>query len=158
MLLSPLSGVPADALALDFAWDDDAARLQVSETDAFDTLVTDVPVGGLNRLSLQGLLPVDHRTYYWRVGDDGAWSAPSAFRAASDDDVFEWNKARNLAARGVELAAMRDTGDVAGVSVRPGAMAQPMGGETSKMEAMAFTYFMVASFVILLILVFRSVA
>jgi len=157
MLLSPLPDAPADAHALDFAWDHAAARLQVSETETFDTLVTDVPVAGLDTISLQGLLPANNRTYFWRVGDDGAWTAPSAFRAASDDDVFEWNKARDLAAHDVQMAALRTHGSVAGAPGMP-AVAPWTNGETSKTEAVAFTYFMVASFVILLIVIFRSVA
>lgn len=156
MLLSPLPDAPADVHALDFAWQDEAARLQVSTSSTFDDLVVDVPVAGLRTLSLPGQLPADGRTYFWRVGHDGAWSAPSAFRATNDDEVFEWEKSRSLAARDAHLASARETVLAEGAPGIPAA-AEAFGGETSKTEAMAFAYFIVASFTIILILIFRAV-
>lgn len=155
MLRTPLPDAPADAQALEFAWDDATARrLQVSPSPSFDTLVTDVPVEGLNVLSLQGLLPVDQNTYFWRVGDDGAWSDAAAFRAASDDDVFAWNQARAREAHDAQLAAMRRA-YAAPFSDAPDAA---LFATTSQNEALAFVYFLVASFAILLVVVFRAVA
>ncbi|MBE2187029.1 MAG: hypothetical protein IAE99_09680 [Rhodothermales bacterium] len=155
MLRSPLPNAPADAQALEFAWDDATARrLQVSASPSFDALVADVPVQGLNVLSLQGLVPANQGTYYWRVGDDGAWSDAAPFRAASDDDVFAWNQARAREAHDAQLDAMRQAyaspfSDVAEAG---------LSATTSKNEALAFVYFLVGSFAILLVIVFRAVA
>lgn len=155
MLRSPLPNAPVDAHALEFAWDDAAARrLQVSASSSFDTLVADVPVEGLNVLSLQHILPANHSTYYWRVGDDGAWSEVSPFRAATDEDVFAWNQARAREAHEAHLATMRSA-YAAPFSDAPDASLSAM---TSQTEALAFAYFLIASFAILLVIVFRTVA
>lgn len=154
MLLSPLPDAPADAHALDFRWQQDAERLQVSASETFDTLAADVPVRGLDSLTLQGLLPADGRTYFWRVGQDGAWSEASRFRSSSPDAVFEWEKARELAAQETRLEELR-SGRM--VPVGSGAAAAGLVAETSAREAQMFVLFLIASFSLIALIVFRSV-
>ncbi len=166
VLLSPTAARPADALHTTFSWRAEPARdtrLQVSTSRHFDTLVCDVPTRGLTQLTLDRVLPRLGQTYYWRVGTDGAWSAPAAFVGATDEDVQQWEWARheeqlrqhNDARR---IAEAGGTGRATPAVIREEMEAPFQVSSTSRTEALLWTYLIIVGFAAVVVLVVRAAA
>ncbi len=160
VLLSPTAHHPADAALATFSWQaapTDDLLFQLAADRRFEEVLWEVPVKGITHLTLQSALPKVNTPYYWRVGRGNVWSAPAAFRAATDADVASWEWARHEAT----IRAAREEQRVHGspVGAIPSAVADEphRTGQTSRGEALLWVYFVVAGFAITIILLVRAV-
>lgn len=158
LLIAPTANGPADSAALAFRWQPGRSaaetRLQISADRQFGAPVCDVAVGTADSLVLHGAVPADGRRYFWRVGTPGAWSAPAAFTAVTDEAVHAWEQARADAA----LRSARDLLRAESAGPATAAVAPPCHtGQTSAREAMLFAYVLVLTALVILLLMYWAV-
>lgn len=165
ILLSPTAYQPADAALATFSWHaapNDDLLFQLAVDRRFEDVLWEVPVKGITQLTLQSALPKVNTPYYWRVGNGDVWSAPAAFRAATDADVASWEWARHeatvRAARNVQRVHEGSAGDVAAAATAVAAPDEPhRTAQTSRAEVLLWIYIVLAGFAITLILIVRAV-
>ena len=154
VLLSPTAGRPADATMTTFSWSAATLadlRFQVSTDRSFDTLLWDVPVSGLTQLTMEKALPRLGETYFWRVGNAGAWSAPAAFQGTTDENVQQWEWARAEAQARIERDRQRTLQRTV-ASVADEETPHRSSG-TSRLEAALWVYLILVGFGITLALI-----
>ena len=151
VLFSPTALRPADATMTTFSWSapsTDGLHLQISTDRGFRKPLWDVPVAGLTQITLEKALPRLGETYYWRVGREGAWSAPAAFEGATDEDVQQWEWARVEAEAIAERAQRREREQAQAYAV--GAYDPYTTAATTRPGALVWIYLLVVGFSVLL--------